>query len=468
MFIIPFIYLSAFFFSLKQLVAKNKQGIFVFLIFGLPIYITSLSVALQSGFKGIIPLMQPLKEVLILVALGISVWELKRKFRFQTIDYIILAYFAYTLLYVFLPVGPLPFLEKAVSFKSTTFFVFVYFTGRLISLKEIYISKYFQFFLVVIILASVLLVFEILTSQHFQSLTGYADFNFYYYNQEPEGNYGLSWTFETSTGLKRFASFFANPIEFGAATLISLSIIAGLYTNDQYKFKPNTIGILAIIATQFSILFALSRASLASYLIMIYIYALVTKNKLILRSIYFMVAAGVLYFIFFLFVLHPDLYDFIYETITFTNPSSVGHIIAWLEGIEAIVKQPLGLGLGASGVLASTTGGGTGGENQYIIIGVQTGIIGLMLYLAAHIYLIRTCWIWYRKLTGKNKTLCLTLLLIQIGVIIPMLTSELESSAYISYVSWFLSGLFINVVSYKSLIPAHVSSKNLEAQAAKI
>ena len=102
----------------------------------------------------------------------------------------------------------------------------MYFTGRLISLKEIYISKYFQFFLVVIILASVLLVFEILTSQHFQSLTGYADFNFYYYNQEPEGNYGLSWTFETSTGLKRFASFFANPIEFGAATLISLSIIA--------------------------------------------------------------------------------------------------------------------------------------------------------------------------------------------------------------------------------------------------
>lgn len=91
-----------------------------------------------------------------------------------------------------------------------------------------------------------------------------------------------------------------------------------------------------------------------------------------------------------------------------------------------------------------------------------------MLYLAAHIYLIRTCWIWYRKLTGKNKTLCLTLLLIQIGVIIPMLTSELESSAYISYVGWFLSGLFINVISYKSLIPVHVSSKNLEAQAAKI
>jgi len=412
--------------------------------------------------------MQPMKEVLILIALGISVWELKRRFRPQTIDYIILAYFVYTLLYVFLPIGPLTLLEKAVSFKSTTFFVFVFFTGRIVSLSEIYISKYFQFFLLVIIAASLLLFFEISTSQHFQSLTGYADFNFYYYNQEPEGNYGLSWTFETSTGLKRFASFFANPIEFGAATLVSLSIIAGLYTTDKYKFKPNVIGIIAIAATQFSILFALSRASLASYLIMIYVYALVTKNKLILRIIYFAIITGVIYFIFFLFVLHPDLYDFIYETITFTNPSSVGHIIAWLEGIDAIIRHPLGMGLGASGVLASTNGGGTGGENQYIIIGVQTGLIGLTLYLYAHIYLIITCWRWYPKLSGKNKTVCLTVLLIQIGVIIPMMTSELESSAYISYVSWFLSGLFINVVAQqKSSVSNQFNQKIMPVQSVR-
>ncbi|RZK70120.1 MAG: O-antigen ligase domain-containing protein, partial [Pedobacter sp.] len=221
------------------------------------------------------------------------------------------------------------------------------------------------------------------------------------------------------------------------------------YTTDTYKFKPNTIGIIAIAATQFSILFALSRASLASYLIMIYVYALVTKNKLILRTIYFAVISGIIYFIFFLFVLHPDLYDFIYETITFTNPSSVGHIIAWLEGIDAIVKHPLGMGLGASGVLASTNGGGTGGENQYIIIGVQTGLVGLALYLYAHISLIITCWRWYPKLSGKSKTICLTVLLIQIGIVIPMMTSELESSAYISYVSWFFSGLLINVVAQR-------------------
>jgi hypothetical protein len=39
----------------------------------------------------------------------------------------------------------------------------------------------------------------------------------------------------------------------------------------------------------------------------------------------------------------------------------------------------------------------------------------------------------------------------KIGFIIPLLTSELESSVYISYLSWFLSGLFIHMISEPKL-----------------
>src|SRR5690606_8682424 len=110
--------------------------------------------------------------------------------------------------------------------------------------------------------------FEILNEQHFQTYTGYADYNFYFFNQEASGNYGLSWTFETSTGLKRFSSFFANPLEFAAATLLALAVFAGLYTTDERRFKIDLIGIIALVATQLAIFFALSRSSLASYFIM--------------------------------------------------------------------------------------------------------------------------------------------------------------------------------------------------------
>jgi len=393
----------------------------VFLILGLPIYTTSLSVALQLGFGSIIPFMQPLKELIILITLGTSIWELNRRIRLQSVDYAILAFFIYTLLYVLLPIGTYGFVNKLIAFKSSSFFTFIYFAGRLFDPAKI------------------------------QNLTGYADYNFYYFNQEASGNYGLSWTFETSNGLKRFGSFFANPLEFAAATLLALAITAGLYTTDDNQIKLDKFGILAIIATQFAIFFALSRSSLVSYFIMIFIYALITKKKIVLNIIYGLGIMVVLYFIFFMLIMNPDLYEFVMETITFTNPSSIGHVLAWIEGAEAILANPLGLGLGNSGRVASSLSDTVGGENQYIIIGVQTGIITLILYLWIHLYFIKTCWEWYPKLTGKEKQVCLSLLLMKIGFIIPLLTSELESSVYISYLSWFLSGLFIHMISEPKL-----------------
>jgi hypothetical protein len=447
MFIFPLIYFSAFFIALKNLISRNMQGVLVFLIIGLPIYTTSLSVALQYGFADIVPFMQPLKELLILISLGTGIWELKRRIRFLRIDYVILAYFSLTLLYVLLPIGQYGLGDKLIAFKSSSFFTLIYCAGRIFDPARIYISKYLHYILAVFIAAAGILLFEIISDQHFQTLTGYADFNFYYFNQEATGNYGLSWTFETSTGLRRFASFFANPLEFAASTLLTLAILAGLYTTDDNKIKVDTLGIIAIIATQFSIFFALSRSSLASYFIMIFIYALITKKKLVLKIIYAGFAAVAIYFIFFMLVINPDLYEFIYETITFTNPSSVGHVLAWIEGIEAISTNPFGLGLGESGRVAGSLGDTTGGENQYIVIGVQTGLAALLLYLWMHIYFIKTCWKWYPHLKGKERQVCLSLLLMKIGFIIPLLTSELESSVYISYVSWFLSGILVNMIA---------------------
>ncbi len=460
MFLFPLLYLGSFFYALKNLILKNKQGIFIFLVFGLPIYTTSLSLALQSGFGSFLPYMQPLKEIIILFTLGVGVWEYKGKFLMQTTDYLVLAFFFYTFLYILLPIGTLDLKEKIIAFKSCSFFCIVYLTGRLIKFSEIYISKYFHYFLIVMIAGTVLLFFEVFTGEHFQAATGYADYNFYLFNQEPSGNHGLTWTFETATGQKRYASFFANPLEYAAATLLVLAVIAGLYTKKGNKFVPNTLGLITIIATQLSIVLAISRASLVSYLIMIYVYALITKNKLILNITYLLSAVACLYFIFFLTVLNPDLYDLVYETLTFTNPSSVGHIIAWLNSIEAIINNPLGMGLGASGVLAESAGGGIGGENQFLIIGVQTGLIAVIIYIIIYVQLIVLTWKWFTKLSGNKRMLCLTLLLLKIGFIIPMITSELESSAYISYVVWLLSGIFVGMIADEKAKPNQIVVSN--------
>ncbi|MBC7743596.1 MAG: hypothetical protein H7096_00670, partial [Flavobacterium sp.] len=134
-------------------------------------------------------------------------------------------------------------------------------------------------------------------------------------------------------------------------------------------------------------------------------------------------------------------------------------------GVNAMVQSPLGLGLGSSGRVAGSIGENTGGENQFIIIGVQAGVIAMGIYFAIYISLIKNAFTWFYRLKGKENQVCLILLLIKIGFFIPLLTSELESSAYISYMTWLFSGLFIGIISQKSnynklLIPSAINSHN--------
>ena len=364
----------------------------------------------------------------------------------------IIAFLGYTVIYALLPIGEQAFVNRVMALKTLSFFAVVYFCGRLFKPKEIYLSKYFHYILFLSIAAAVVLLSEMITNQHLQTRTGYSDYNFYLFNFEPSGNYGLTWTFESEGGYKRFASFFANPLEFGSATIIAISVLAALYTSDDYKLKLDNFGYLALSASLFSIIFALSRSAFVSYFILVYIYSLLTKRKYIINTIHICGVLVIVYIIY-LFAKEQDQNDglqmVIVGTLNFSNPSSVGHVVEWVEGALAIASSPLGLGLGTSGRIGGTLGGNIGGENQYIIIGVQAGIIALLLYLAVYICLIKEGMKWFYRLEGKEKKICLVIVLIRIGFIIPSLTSEIETSAYTSYLMWFLSGLFVSMISTK-------------------
>lgn len=449
MFLFPLIYFSSFLVAVKQLLQGNKQAVLLFIIFGLPIYTTSLSILFLLGFRDVISFLQPFKELMIVSVLGIGIWKLNTRIRLHLVDYAIIAYFAYTFLYVLLPVGEYGFAEKLMAFKSTSFFALIYFAGRLFNPAEIYINKYFHYILLVCIAAAIIVVSEVLLNRHLQTVTGYGDYNFYFFNQEPTGDYGLTWTFELETGgMKRFGSFFSDPLEHAAATVLALAIIAGLYTNDKNQFKPDLFGLIALAATFVSIVFALSRASMVSYFMVIYVYAFLTRKNVLLYIFHTGFIVGVIYFF---FLLENDkLYDYIIETLTFQNASSIGHIIEWVDGINAMIKSPLGLGLGSSGRVSGETGDNVGGENTFIITGVQAGIVALLLYLFVQIALIRYPYRWYKSLRGKERKVALALLLLKTGSIISLLTTNLEAHSYVNYLSWFFSGLFISIITRRS------------------
>lgn len=449
MIIFPLIFLLSFLFAGREIIKGNTQGFLVFVIFGLSMYTTAMSVAFTLGLKNIIPAMQFFKELIILSVLVINILSLRKKPRFHLVDYLLFTFFTYTLVYALLPIGEQSFFERLIALKSTSFFVMVYFAGRFFDPAKIYINKYLNYIMLLTIAAGAVICLEFLLNQHLQTITGYADYSYYFFNFEPSGSFGLSWTFESEGGFKRFASFFANPLENAAATLIALSAIAALYTRDDNKFKPNLTGLLALAASFACITFAISRAPFASYFIVIYIYALLTKKKYITQTIHLGFAAIALYFIWVITNFEDKangITEVIVNTLNFSNPSSVGHVVEWVEGIASMINSPMGLGLGTSGRVGGTLGETTGGENQFIIIGVQVGVFALLCYLAIYISFIRTGIHWLPKLKGKERKVCMLVLLIKIAIFIPLLTSEVESSSYVSYMNWFFSGLLISII----------------------
>ena len=278
-FIFPLIYIASFIVAFREVLKGNTQSILLFLIFGLSIYTTAMSVAFIIGLKTYIPLLQSFKEILIISALILNIVNLKYRPRFHIVDYVILSFLIYTFLYVILPIGELSFVERLMAFKNTSFFVVIYFTGRFTDIKTAFISKYFNYIILLTILAGGVLFFEVIFYTHLQTMTGFSDYNFYVFNLEPGGSFGLTTTFESDGGYKRFASFFSTPIEHGTAAMLALCVIAALYTTDDNKIKINTSGLIALAASVLSILFAISRAPLIGYFIIIYVYALITKRN---------------------------------------------------------------------------------------------------------------------------------------------------------------------------------------------
>lgn len=447
--IFPLIYLVSFFVAVRDVYRGNTGGIFKFFIFGLAMYTTAMSVAYTYGLISVIPIMQAFKETLVFCVLLLNIANLKQAPRFHLIDYLILAFLGYMVVYALLPIGEQNIVGRFMSLKSTTFYVMVYLAGRFCNPRKLYINEYFTYVVILTIAAAVLLMFEVATQTPIQFSTGYFEYAAHFFNLDASGAYGLQTTFTSDSGYIRFASFFTNPLEHAAATIVALSVIAALYTKDNNKIKMTGLAVTAFVATVLSIMFALSRAPLASYCLVIYIYALVTKKNLLVNGIqttFVLIAIYVIY----LFSQYErndtGLVAVLLNTIDFSDPSSVGHLLAWIDGIISISEHPLGIGLGSSGRVGASLDTNIGGENQFIIIGVQAGLIALTLYLAVFVMFIRISYKWLNLLEGKERKVCMAVLLIKVGLAISTLSSEIESSSYVSYMNWFLSGILISII----------------------
>ena len=443
MVVFALIYAAGFFYALKEILARRFEQILVFFLISLPIYITALSTLHQTGLDVLVPVFQYSKEIIVVTTLAMLLFQLDTWPKLNLLDKLVLGYFLWNFIYVFLPLGSFGIYDKLIAFKNVSFFPLIYFIGRLMHIEKIWIAKWQSWILVLTIFSGIVVLFEVIGSMHLQTFTGYADYYRNYFGVDPIGNYGLSWTFEIEGGARRFASFFANPLELAAATLLSGAVLVAMFIKN--KIEEPRLFQAALLFSILCVVFALSRASLAGYFIASYLFFLINGNKKILWFFHGLFVVVALVFVYFL--ANGVLGEFMLNTFTFTNSSSLSHLLEWVDGIDAIGRSPMGLGLGESGRVAGELGLNVGGENQIIIIGVQSGVVAILLYVLMYAVTIGWSAKLFLKGEGKAQQLGIMLFILKIGLIVPVLTAAVESYLYISAMGWFLVGLMSTAYS---------------------
>lgn len=443
---------ASFLWTLEIMVFQGKWSYFIyFLAAFLPFYITSLSVVyLATQSAAVVGVFQVLKEVVVFIALLVFILYHRKiaeyPFRLYSTDWFFLAFLSLGFLYLLLPIGEASFLNKALYFKSMLIPGLIYFLGRNTTFSDLEIHRVFKIiFLIAIGTFLVNLVENFILHAHLQQFTGYALYNLAINDIEPSGNFGLTWTFETQAVTKRLASFFSDPLEMASSVLMGFA--AGLIWFLTNKKEYHWLYLLVMACSLGSLVFSASRAAFGAFFVMIFFIALVFRlYKLIGAGFLALVAFGI-YVVFFA---SDDFYFFVIDTLTFENTSSIGHVVEWLLALDSMIANPLGIGLAMSGNAGSVTDElRVGGENQFLIYGVQLGWIGMLLYvliLASGVVL--SLRVFYRSDSTPKARIAFVGAATKVGLLLPLFTANAEMYTYVAWVSWWMIGFSVHHYSF--------------------
>jgi hypothetical protein len=179
---------------------------------------------------------------------------------------------------------------------------------------------------------------------------------------------------------------------------------------------------------------------------MLFFIAVIFKLYRLILFGFSLVTAFVIFVVFFA---SEDFYYFVIDTLTFQNASSVGHVVEWVVALESMIENPFGVGLAKSGNSGTVTDEARiGGENQFLIYGVQLGFIGMFLYILILGFSISRS-IRVFRLTENVMTarLAFTAAAVKTGLLFPLFTANAELFAYVNWITWWMVGYAMNEYS---------------------
>jgi hypothetical protein len=434
-------YLTFLYFIFQNVVNGKLFSVLIYIICFLSIYfIFQLLVFKFFESKLIIDFIKLSKDFVLffsflIISFGLKTSLYSKKFRLSLLDKLVILFCFLTIFYCFLPIGEASFLSKVIYLKNTLLIGVVYSIGRVYVFKESEFKLFKKIIIFLLVISFLISCFEFLFNFHLHSLLGYSNFNLLINDISSQGNFGLSWTFERGPENPRFGSIFPNPLEYSSNLLLFLTIPLYGLLHQKINIKFNLILLIIIFI---SFYFAYSRASILSALILCFLSLLITKHYKIIFV--FFISFAIILALFY-FTASDDAIYFIIDTFTFRESSSFSHLIEWIQSILIIIENPFGIGLAMSGNASGVDQAiKIGGENQFLIYGVQMGIISIILYSLLILISILDSLKVYRLSKNFNKEIAFIVVLVKLGLIIPLMTANAELYLFVSLTTWFFVG----------------------------
>jgi hypothetical protein len=114
-----------------------------------------------------------------------------------------------------------------------------------------------------------------------------------------------------------------------------------------------------------------------------------------------------------------------------TEPSTQSHVDSLRDGIRTVVHHPQGFGLGNAGEVASRTGVPIkAGESNYTELGVETGLLGALLFMAWNLTLV------LKLVVARRAELAAVL----VAVLVIAVQTDAYGIPWLAYCVWWLAG----------------------------
>ena len=432
-------YSTIYIYTIDKISSGKIEYVIIYICTCLPIYTTLQAQALMIfDSEIIVTIIKLSKDIIFIYAFMIFLFGKNinlfiRLFKFSLVDKLILLFTFLVTIYALIPLGEADIFSKLIYAKNLYIISITYLIGRNIKIDEVFFNTIIKTLKYLIVSIIIFLLFEFTLSTHFHTIIDFPNYNSIVNEIDPEGNFGLSWSFESQGTSPRYAAFFADPLELSASLLLLTSLLIYNFWNNK-----RNISYFLLFMVSAAFLFSFSRGAIVAFIGIVLFGLLLNKNYKFLLLILGLFVLSTLSLIYFG---SEEIRYFIIDTLKFENTSSLGHLIEWIEGILSIFENPLGIGLAMSGNASGVDQAiKVGGENQFLIFGVQMGVLSVIIYVLILFCIIkRSCKVYYMS-SNNDKHISFIVACTKFGLLLPLLTANAELYLFVSLATWFLAG----------------------------